>query len=212
MFRHYRPFRLLGLFIILLLIVAAGLTSAHANTSERSAFHDDMRRLWEDHIVWTRMYIISAVEDLPDTDLVAQRLLDNQTDIGDAIKPFYGDEAGAELTDLLRDHILGAVALLDAAKAGDEATVGAASEAWSANAEEIAAFLHTANPDYWPEDVLAQEMNMHLELTLQEAQARLAGDYAADIAAYDEIHHHILHMADLLSDGIVSQFPERFES
>jgi hypothetical protein len=213
MFKHFQPLRLIVLLVMLLLTsVASGFSSAQADTSARSAFHDEMRRLWEDHIVWTRMYIISAIEELPDTDFVAQRLLDNQTHIGDAIKPFYGDQAGEELTLLLRGHILGAVDLLDAAKAGDETALQAASEAWSANADEIAAFLHGANPDNWPEDVLAHEMHMHLELTLREVEAHLSGDYAAGIAAYDEVHYHILHMADLLSDGIASQFSERFAS
>ncbi len=211
MFKYSSPVRFTGFLIVLMLMaVVPGIATAHDDMLAPSDFHDEMRRLWEDHIVWTRLYIISAVDDLPDTDLVAQRLLDNQTHIGDAIKPFYGDEAGEELTRLLRDHILGAVVLLDAAKAGDEAGVASASEAWSTNADDIAAFLHTANADNWSEDALAHEMHMHLELTLQEATARLQGDYAADIAAYDEVHRHILHMADLLSDGIMSQFPESF--
>jgi len=28
--------------------------------------------------------------------------------------------------------------------------------------------------------------------------------------AYDRVHVHILHMADLLSDGIIAQFPSAF--
>ena len=209
--KRYFRITFLGLLVCLLVVGAASSRlNAQENGVSRSEFHDEMRRLWEDHIVWTRLYIISAIEDLPDTDHVAQRLLDNQDEIGDAIKPFYGDEAGEALTELLREHILGAVDLLAAAKAGDEAVAGAASEAWSANADDIATFLNTANPDNWAEGELAHEMHMHLDLTLQEAQARLAGDYEAEIAAYDEVHAHILRMADVLSEGIASQFPGRF--
>ena len=57
-----------------------------------------MRVLWEEHITYTRNYIISALAGLPDTDAVAQRLLRNQDDIGNAIKPFYGDAAGNKLS------------------------------------------------------------------------------------------------------------------
>ena len=53
-------------------------------------------------------------------------------------------------------------------------------------------------------------MRGHLDQTLEEAAARLKGDFAADIRAYDEIHHHILVMADTLSAGIVKQFPHEF--
>src|SRR5438067_4790087 len=79
-------------------------------------FRNAMRKLWEDHITWTRLYIVSAAADLPEKDVTAQRLLQNQTEIGNAIKPFYGEDAGNKLTALLRDHILGAVDLIAAAK------------------------------------------------------------------------------------------------
>lgn len=176
----------------------------------RAAFHDAMRQLWEDHITWTRLYIVSAAAGLPDADATAQRLLKNQADIGAAIKPFYGDAAGEQLTALLRGHILTAAKLVGAAKSGDTLTVKAASAAWYANADSIARFLAGANAKNWPLATLQGAMRMHLDLTLKEATARLHGDWAADIAAYDEVHTHILGMADVLSDGIVKQFPTRF--
>lgn len=176
----------------------------------RAAFHDAMRQLWEEHITWTRVYIISAAAGLPDADQAAQRLLRNQSDIGDAVKPFYGDAAGAGLTALLRGHILTAAKLIGAAKSGDTAAVTAASAQWYANADSIATFLSAANPRHWPAGTMRSAMRMHLDLTLKEAVARLHGDWAADIAAYDEVHRHILQMADVLSDGIVRQFPRRF--
>ncbi len=212
MYRKNRRFTLLSILVFLLLTIAPAATSAQADKLSRAEFHDEMRRLWEDHIVWTRLYIISAAEDLPDLDATTQRLLANQDEIGNAVSLFYGDEAGSALSALLREHILGAATLLTAAKNGDEAGVSAANEAWSANADAIAAFLHSANPDQWPEDVLSHEMHMHLDFTLQEAQARLAGDYVAEIAAYDQVHAHILQMADVLSEGLMQQFPDMFNA
>jgi hypothetical protein len=176
----------------------------------RAAFHDAMRQLWEDHITWTRLYIVSAAAGLPDATPTAERLLTNQRDIGDAIKPFYGDAAGAGLAALLRGHILTAAKLIGAAKSGDTAAVSSVSAAWYANADSIATFLGSANPRQWPVATLRAVMKMHLDLTLQEATARLHGDWAADIAAYDAVHRHILEMADVLSDGIIKQFPSRF--
>lgn len=183
---------------------------APVDSMSRPAFHDAMRVLWEDHVVWTRSFIISAVAGLPDADRAAQRLLQNQADIGAAIAPFYGEAAGGQLTALLRGHILTAARLIGAAKSGDTAAAGAASAAWYANADSIADFLAAANPRHWPSAALRSAMRMHLDLTLQEATARLQGDWQADVAAYDAVHRHILQMADVLSDGIVAQFPGRF--
>jgi hypothetical protein len=179
------------------------------------AFHDGMRKLWEDHITWTRLFIVSAgtlPDALPDLQATTDRLLANQDDIGDAIAPFYGRSAGDQLTTLLREHILLAAQLLNAAKAGDQAGVNAASTDWYANADEIAAFLHAANPNNWALAEMQQMMRSHLDLTLEEAVARLQGRYADDVAAYDKVHAEILEMADMLSDGIIAQFPKRFAS
>jgi hypothetical protein len=180
-------------------------TASAASRADRSTFHDAMRELWEDHIVWTRMAIVSIVDDRPDQSFAVERLLRNQDDIGDAIRPFYGEAAGDALTALLREHIIGAADLLVAAKTG----VGfeAAREAWYANGDELGAFLADANPRNWDRAEMQAMMADHLDLTLAEAVARLEGDYAADVAAYDEIHIQILHMADMLSDGIIAQFP-----
>jgi hypothetical protein len=181
------------------------------NSDTAIAFRNDMRKLWEDHVTWTRLAIISIVDELPDQDASVGRLLQNQADIGDAIKPFYGDAAGDQLTALLHDHITTAAEILVAAKAGDAAGADEASQRWYANADDIAAFLNAANPDAWPLPHMQEMMREHLDLTLTEAQARLAGDYDADVTAYDEIHVQILGMADMLSLGIIDQFPKRFK-
>jgi hypothetical protein len=176
-----------------------------------------MRKLWEDHITWTRNVIISfELNDpnpsvlLPDLQAAVGRLLQNQADIGNAVKPFYGRAAAAELTRQLRAHILIAADVIAAAKADDGAKLADAQARWTANADDIAAFLHNANPQYWPLDVMKDEMHMHLKLTTEEAVAHLTGDWTGDVAAYDKVHEHILHMSDLLSDGLVQQFPKLF--
>ena len=173
------------------------------------AVHQAMRKLWEEHVTWTRLYIVSAVAGLPDLDATAGRLLQNQADIGDAIKPFYGEEAGAKLTELLRGHILTAADLLGAAKTGDEAKLTKAKADWYTNADEIAGFLAGANPA-WPAETLKTMMRGHLDQTLAEATARLQGNWTQDIAEYDHIHNHILQMSDALASGIVTQFPAKF--
>ena len=185
----------------------------HGAVSNKAAFHDAMRKLWEDHITWTRLYIVSAATEsgnLPDIGPTTDRLLANQHDIAQALKPFYGAAAADQVESLLRQHILTAAALIAAAKAGDNAAVAEQSAAWYANAHDIAVALHGLNPRQWPLADLDAMMKDHLDLTLDEAVARLQGRYADDVAAYDRVHAEILSMADMLSDGIVAQFPAQF--
>lgn len=174
----------------------------------QAALRDDMRALWIDHVTWTRIYLMSAIAGLPDTNAASARLLQNQVEIGDAIKPFYGDAAGDALAALLHDHITIAAEAVTAAKGGDTAGLDDAKARWTANADQIATFLAAANPN-WPLADLKMMMRMHLDQTLAEASARLTADWAGDIAAYDTIVDHILQMADVLADGIGKQFPDR---
>jgi hypothetical protein len=169
-----------------------------------------MRKLWEDHITWTRLAIISFAYDLPDLPATQTRLLRNQEDIGNAIKPYYGRAAGNQLTALLKEHIVGAVALLAAAKAGDQDLIKQRTDEWYVNGNEIADFLHQANPRNWSQKTMRRMMKGHLDQTLSEAVHRLGGKYDADVRDYDKIHNHILMMADTLSKGIIKQFPRRF--
>ena len=206
-----------GLLAVSALLVAGAVTlgasPVDAGRASRQAFRADMRGLWTDHVVWTRMYIVSAAtlsEDLPDIADTAGRLFDNQADIAEAVAAFYGDEAGQALNDLLDEHIAVAAEAIAAARAGDDPALQDALARWYLNADEIAAFLAAANPQNWEFDHMRAHMRHHLDLTLAEAVARLTGDYAADIAAYDEVRTQILDLADNLANGIIDQFPSRF--
>jgi len=203
----------LGVVATAVAIAPPGLHGAHAAKPDKVAFHDAMRKLWEDHITWTRLFIVSAAtlpDNLPDTGPTADRLLANQDAIGDALRPFYGDEVGDAVTALLREHILTAADIIAAAKAGDDAARDEAIARWYVNANQIADALNGLNPKHWPQDEMRAMMKAHLDRTLEEAVARLEGRYEDDIDAYEQIHADILEMADMLSDGIIAQFPDRF--
>jgi hypothetical protein len=170
--------------------------------------HDGMRKLWEDHITYTRNFIISALAGLDDTPKVTERLLKNQDDLGNAIKPFYGDKAGTKLAGLLRDHILIAADIVKAAKAGDDKAVASGEKRWHSNADDIAAFLSSANPS-WSKPALTDMLYKHLDFTTTEVVSRIKKDWAADIDAYDKGHAHMLMFADMLTEGIQKQFPKK---
>src|SRR5678816_3455199 len=133
------------------LLIAAPVHARHVDRAIQ--LHQDMRKLWTDHTVWTCDYIIAAVDDKPDATAAANRLMKNQEDIGNAVAAYYGAPAGQQLTSLLKQHIAIAVDLIKAAKAGDQAAQKQASDKWQQNAVDIATFLSHANPN-WPEGVL----------------------------------------------------------
>jgi hypothetical protein len=215
-----RNSRSLSLAVTLMIALGAAVAfsdgqTAHAHQHARSVtakelkLRNDMRKLWEDHVTWTRLAVISLTSGTADTNATVARLLRNQTDIGNAVKPFYGRAAGAELTRLLKEHITIAAALITAAKAGDKPAQAAAQTRWETNGDQIARFLSRANP-HWKLGPMRSMLRDHLRLTTREVVARLQRNWTADVAAYDEIHRQALHMADMLSTGIVGQFPKRF--
>jgi hypothetical protein len=169
-----------------------------------------MRKLWEDHVTWTRNVILCLVDNVPGADQAVKRLMQNQDDIGNAVKSYYGDDAGKKLTDLLHDHIAISADVVKSAKKNDTKALDAASKKWSDNADQISGFLSGANPN-WKLDDMKMMMHDHLKLTTDEAVARIKKDYDGDIKAYDNVHDEILKMADMLSDGIIKQFPDKFK-
>jgi hypothetical protein len=224
--RTYRPIplalaTLIALFSALVALAVSGGNDAlaHGDKTHEAAttiskkelvLRQGMDKLWEDHVTWTRLAVISLTTDAPDTQATVGRLLQNQTDIGNAIKPFYGKAAGNQLTALLREHILIAADLIAVARKGDQEGIASEQARWTANADEIATLLSKANPRFWKPGPMKAMMRDHLRLTTNEVVARLQNDWEADVRAYDRIHVQILHMADMLSDGLVKQFPSRF--
>ena len=192
---------------------AAALPAAASTESQSTAaaiaLKQDMRKLWTDHVVWTREYIVAALGDQPDAQAAANRLMRNQEDIGNAVGKIYGDAAGKQLTALLKEHISIAVDLIKAAKAGDKTGQQSADVKWQQNGVAIADFLSKANP-HWPRATLVDLMKGHLSTTTNEVVARLNKKWDEDVRAFDEVYRHILMMSDALSDGIIKQFPDKF--
>ncbi len=187
-----------------------GTPVAGATYSEAAVnLKDGMRKLWTDHAVWTRLYIIESLNNSDAAAPAAARLLKNQDDIGDAIKPYYDEAAGNQLSILLRQHILIAVNIINDVKAGNTTAQAADEALWTQNADQIATFLAAANPN-WPKATLQSLLYTHLSTTKAELVARYTKDYPGDVAAWDAVYNHILVMADALSDGILKQYPGKF--
>jgi hypothetical protein len=206
-------FMFIGVFIIALIattaVPALAQPLAKQKTSSRLAYHDEWRKLWEDHITWTRIVIIGILDELPGTEAYIARLLQNYEDMEEALAPYYGDEAEV-LGDLIQDHLVIAAEILTAAHDGDTAAMNDAIQRWYANAHDIAVQMNAMNPKSWPLEETEQMWTDHLDATLEEATTHLTGDFAGEVAAYDRVHDLALEMADFFSDGVMQQFPSQF--
>lgn len=168
-----------------------------------------IRMLWEQHVYWTRMVILGIAFDLPDLDLVTDRLLRNPKDFEEALRPFYGDVIAGRFADLFTNHLTIASELVKAAKAGDSGAADDAEKRWYDNANQIANFLGSINP-YWSEQEWQKMLYDHLAMTKTEAVDILTGNYADSIDIFDNIEQQALEMADLMTQGIVRQFSQYF--
>ncbi|MEH7307365.1 glycosyltransferase [Neobacillus drentensis] len=184
-------------------------TQKQAMTESACQFKFNFRRLWIEHAIWTSRYIVSVEANLPDKQMILTRIMKNQDEIGNVIKPFYGEAAGTKLAQLLREHILLAGKVLEAAKSNNQADLKKYNTAWYKNADDIAAFLSSANPN-WNNNALKQLLHAHLKMVTDSVLARLKKDWNGDIRAFDEGEIHLIKIADVLSDGIVKQFPQKF--
>lgn len=167
------------------------------------------RLLWEQHVTWTRMAITAIVFKLPDLEFVLARLLRNATDMGNALRPYYGDEIADAYSKLISEHLTIAAELVTAAVNGETAKVEEKEAEWYRNADEIVEFLHAINP-YINKEEFRRMFYSHLALTKFEAVNMIQGNYALEVQVFDRIEAEALMMADMISEGIFRQFPYLF--
>lgn len=168
-----------------------------------------MRLLWEQHVYWTLLFILGATFELPNAELLTNRLLRNSKDFEKALIPIYGEARAAEFSKLFTSHLTIAAELVAAAKAGNNAAATNAEKRWYENADQIAAFLSSINP-YWSAQEWQKMLYDHLAMTKNEAVYSLTQKYADGIKEFDNIERQALAMADMMTQGIAKQFPEYF--
>ncbi|KGO09919.1 hypothetical protein KS04_12165 [Elizabethkingia miricola] len=169
-----------------------------------------MRNLWNAHMYWTLITVDAYYNDPKGLNAKLDRLLQNQKDIGAAIVPYYGQAAGDQLAKLLTEHIQLAVPVLKAAKENNKEALDKAVKDWYANAKDIGSFLASANPKNWTTKETQGALEMHITHTIAYSVSILKGDYTQSFGGFEEALHHMVHLADILTEGITKQFPDKF--
>jgi uncharacterized protein YejL (UPF0352 family) len=168
----------------------------------------EMRRLWEDNVIWTRVVIIDASAQLGDLQVAVQRLLRNLTEIGNLLRPFAGNLVSDQLIAALRDSQSIAMEMFNAARANDTAKLTDAKNRWLASVDAVLVVLGQMNPGLANTE-LRNLIRSNLDKTFSEAVSYFGGNYNQSIADYDAVILGVLRMADILSQGIVTQFPQK---
>jgi len=175
------------------------------NCPKRAAIFNTWRKLWEQHVMWTRSLIISKVDKLSDADVVTARLLRNPRDMGNELRPFFKQSSIDIFVKLFEEHLLIAAKLVDAAIAGNSQLVNQLDREWFRNADEIAQLMHEFFPSESKESWQTM-MHEHLRLTKKEAVLRIGKKHQEDVAIYDIIEAQALGMADMIASGIIREF------
>ena len=159
---------------------------------------EQLRKLFTEHAVYTKFFIESKLTSLPDLDVITNRLLRNQKDIGDFIKPIVGENNGNMATKLLQEHILAAAGAVEAVKDGNTDKINNAINKVFANSKQVAQFLSSLNPEKLPFDAVLKMFNEHNQHVIDMAIAHSQNKFDEEIKHYDSYYTHMLALSDTL--------------
>lgn len=168
-----------------------------------------MKLMWLEHVLWTRLLLISIAGNLGDLEATKARLLENPRDIANIFRMYYGNNVANLIQTLLTEHLAIGYDLIVALKNGNETAAQDLNTAWYKNADKMAEAFSSINP-FYPKEEVRRMLYEHLRLTTEEVSLRLQGKYAEDIKAYDMVQREALQMAEFFVNGIVRQFPNLF--
>lgn len=174
----------------------------------QEALQDEQQLLWTQHAAWTRTLLVETLADTSSTPQVKVRLRDAHADLGDALRPFFGDEAAVALTDLLAAESGALIDVLDARRSGDADAAAEAEAHWRARTDELAA-LFAEQSSAWSGETFARTLELRVDATLEQIDARLAGDWARDWSAFERLQLLQRSLADEITSGLAANFPER---
>lgn len=169
-----------------------------------------MRTLWEGHIFSVRNVVVAThYKDAKAAKVAEEQVVQNAREIGAAIAGYYGKEAGDKMFKLLAGHYGAVKEYMTASFKGDKKGAELASDKATKNAEEIAAFLSSANPNL-PKDTVFSLLAVHYGHHMAQINAIKVKDWAGEAKNWDAMLKHIDTIADAVSSALAKQFPDKF--
>lgn len=171
---------------------------------EDSKLNQTLRALWEQLSYWIRMYLVSVSDDMSDGKAVLKRLLQIPEEMEKVFAQYYPPEIVGEMRKVLDQFVNGLAALAPLVKSGSAEEADRQEMQLEQAADRLAEILSNMNINYDKEQ-LREALEEYLLQTKREIVARLSGEFAEDIATFDEVERQALQIADYLARGIVEQ-------
>lgn len=166
--------------------------------------NEDMRLAWLNHVYWTRMYLMSAVADNADQQVVEERLLETADEITDVFARYLPIATTRQLRNLLTEHIEIGGQIIQALKAKNMSDYDALVKEWYRNANQMAALFASHNPYFESRETRNMLLN-HLDLTREEIEQQVNGEYEQSIDVFRDVEQQALAMADYFARGLLAR-------
>lgn len=166
--------------------------------------NEDMRLAWLNHVYWTRMYLMSAVADNTDQQAVEERLLETADEITDVFARYLPIATTRQLRNLLTEHIEIGGQIIQALKAKNMTDYDALVQEWYRNANQMAALFANYNPYFESRETRNMLLN-HLDLTREEIEHQVNGEYEQSIDVFRDVEQQALAMADYFARGLLAR-------
>ncbi|MCK9536292.1 MAG: LysM peptidoglycan-binding domain-containing protein [Bacilli bacterium] len=168
-----------------------------------------LRLLWGQYAGWLRLVTIFFIYDLPGFEDAYHRLLRVPNDVQNVFFELYGETVAEQSMNLFEENIIIAVRYLKAVKSSNKSVINSLTERWHLNTDEIGAHLVSIN-QYWTREEWVRLFSVLFDLIKAEILYLLSSDFEQSTLIYDEMENHVLEIAGVMFDGIVSQFPDCF--
>lgn len=156
-----------------------------------------LRKLFTDHAVYM-VFLLKGIVDLTsDTQVFLTRLLRNQVDIGDQLKPIIGTDNGNKVTAVLTKHIKLAGSVITAETENDR-NLNLIIQDLFTNSADVAQVLSSLNPQLLPYAATKQMFDIHNQFVIDMTVARINGDFNREQQLYDGYYNEILAMSDAI--------------